>query len=88
MNYLETAPSIADFADNEFFNGTSAFSAPSPMRGPDKAELEALKSYAEASIRKQVKLTQYLLPENISRYMNDAGVVESMNYFWSGSSSR
>jgi hypothetical protein len=78
---------IANFDDDDFFNTNSFSNEQKTLYSRSKAEIEALRSYAKASIQDSVKLTQDLLPENISRYMNDASAVESMSYFWSSSSS-
>lgn len=78
---------VANFEDDDFFNTDSFSNERQILDSRSKAEIEALRSYAKASIQDSVKLTQDLLPENISRYMNDASAVESMSYFWSSSSS-
>lgn len=78
---------IAGFESDDFFAETSSFSEQSAVSLPSKYEAEALRSYVKAAIQGSVKLTQDLLPENISRYMNDAGVIESMSYRWFNSSS-
>jgi hypothetical protein len=80
---------LADMEKDAFFNsglGHSEHAAPESiklMQAEAAAKAAAVTSYLKAAVAGSVHLTHGLLPENISRYMSDAGLLDGMSpYHW------
>ncbi|MDR1242774.1 MAG: hypothetical protein LBM00_08340 [Deltaproteobacteria bacterium] len=80
---------LADMEKDAFFNSgysSSEHAAPESierMKAEAAAKAAAVTSYLKAAVAGSVHLTHGLLPENISRHISDAGLLDGMSpYHW------